>query len=304
MNDAERSHEGPNIDQVGDYVVIDCVRCGFRHVTPLPDHDEIARWYREHHYSDAARDRIDYYERDRDWWLLAFSDIFAEIATLKRTSGHRMIDVGCGTGMFLEVSREQGWQGLGFEPSSAAAEHCRRKGLEILEEEFSPHAIDAEPAVDVVHMRNVLEHVIDPSQLVKTAHSMLDDDGLLIASVPNDYNPLQLALRDADGYSPWWLAPPHHLNYFSFETLEALLARCGFELAGRFCTFPIDLFLTMGDNYVNDGELGRICHLKRVRFEKVMEAASQSEARRNLYRAIAAAGFGREAIVIARRVAE
>ena len=60
----------------------------------------------------------------------------------------------------------------------------------------------------------------------------------------------------------------------------------------------------MGDNYVNDGELGRICHLKRVRFEKVMEAASQSEARRNLYRAIAAAGFGREAIVIARRVAE
>ena len=301
MDAREHLHDGRVLDRVGAYTVIDCVRCGFRHVAPLPGEDEIERWYRLHHYSDGARDRIDYYERDRDWWLLAFRDVLSEIGLLMRTSSRRIVDVGCGSGIFLEVARDHGWQGMGFEPSAKAAEHCRRKGLEIITEPFPPQEIDTCPRTDVVHMRNVLEHVVNPAQLVTAAHRILVSDGLLVACVPNDYNPLQLAVRDADGYDPWWIAPPHHLNYFDFESLGALLARCGFEVVGRFCSFPIDLFLAMGDNYVKDPALGRACHLKRVRLEKLMEAASQSELRRRLYRAIAAAGFGREAIVIGRR---
>ena len=33
----------------------------------------------------------------------------------------------------------------------------------------------------------------------------------------NEYNPFQIALRDNCGYEPWWLSPPHHINYFNFE---------------------------------------------------------------------------------------
>ena len=295
------SHHGPVVDRMEAYTVIDCAACGYRHVAPLPGDEEIERWYREHHYSDPARDRIDYYERDRDWWLIAFGDVFAEIDRVRRTAGRRVMDVGCGTGIFLEAAREQGWEGVGVEPSAAAADHCRKKGLQVIEAPFRLSSAASGAPFDVVHMRNVLEHVADPAEMLRAAKEILVRGGLLVAAVPNDYNPLQRALRQAGGYRPWWLAPPHHLNYFDFDSLEGLLARCGYEVAGRYCSFPLELFLAMGDNYVEDSALGRACHLKRVRFDKMLQAASQGETRRSFYRAIAAAGIGREAVVMARR---
>ncbi len=297
------AHDGPVVDTVGEYTIVACRACGYRHVAPLPSEAEIAAWYRERHYVDGVRDRIDYYERDRDWWRLAHGDVFSEVGRHQEGDGRRLIDVGCGTGIFLEVGRERGWDVVGFEPSQTAAEHCRKKGLRIIESLFSLDElakIDLEKS-DLVNLRNVLEHVTDPGALLACAHEVLRPGGLVIASVPNDYNPLQQTVREVAALRPWWLAPPHHLNYFDFDSLERLVERCGFQPVGRFCTFPLDMFLLMGDIYVDDSELGRSCHLKRVRLETSLEAAGRAETRRALYRSLAAAGLGREAVVIARR---
>ena len=62
MNQIDTIHDGPVVDERNGYQVIDCARCGFRHVAPLPSADDIERWYREHHYSDGTRDRIDYHD--------------------------------------------------------------------------------------------------------------------------------------------------------------------------------------------------------------------------------------------------
>jgi SAM-dependent methyltransferase len=282
---------------VGDAAIIDCTACGFRHVWPLPSESEIREHYRKTHYEDGERDRINYYECDRDWWMLSYGDVIAEIE--QATTGRRLLDVGCGAGLFLEAAAGRGFTCIGVEPSAVAAAHCQGKGLDILETEFEGVATVPAGSADVIHMRNVLEHLRDPRALVEAAAEVLAPGGLLVAGVPNDYNPVQRTAR-AGGTRPWWLSVPHHLNYFDFDSLAGLIESSGLAIVGRTTSFPIDLFLLMGVDYIAEPALGRECHLKRVALETRMEQAGETAVRRRLYKAFAEAGIGREAIVLAR----
>ncbi|MEO7054133.1 MAG: methyltransferase domain-containing protein, partial [Rhizomicrobium sp.] len=144
-----------------------------------------------------------------------------------------------------------------------------------------------------------LEHIPDPAHLIGLAHALLEPGGMICINVPNDFSPLQIAGMTAAGTNDWWVAPPHHLNYFDFESLSALLQRLGFDLTARTTSFPMEAFLMMGENYVGDDVLGRACHNRRKKFDLAFEAAGLKETRRAFYRALAEAGLGREAVVIA-----
>ena len=95
------------------------------------------------------------------------------------------------------------------------------------------------------------------------------------------------------------MAPPHHLNYFDFESLAALLARLGLTVRERMTSFPMEAFLMMGERYVGDAALGRACHNKRKAFDFALEAAGLKETRRACYHALAGLGRSREAVVLA-----
>jgi ABC-type dipeptide/oligopeptide/nickel transport system permease subunit len=119
--------------------------------------------------------------------------------------------------------------------------------------------------------------------------------------VPNDFNALQRAAAADLGRKPWWIVPPHHLNYFDFDSLGRLLRRVGFILAGRTTTFPMELFLLMGEDYTSDDQLGRALHAKRKRLERALAAAGEAGAIEALYGALAGVGLGRECVVFATR---
>jgi hypothetical protein len=85
----------------------------------------------------------------------------------------------------------------------------------------------------------------------------------------------------------WWVAPPHHLNYFDFDSLSALVERLGFTVAERTTSFPMEAFLMMGDDYTKDAVLGRACHNRRKRFDLAFEAAGLKKVRHAFYRALA-----------------
>jgi SAM-dependent methyltransferase len=150
-----------------------------------------------------------------------------------------------------------------------------------------------------VTLTTVLEHVPDPVAILARAIGLLNSGGVLCVGVPNDFSPLQIAARNAAGTGDWWVAPPHHLNYFDFESLAALVERLDLKIAERTTSFPMEAFLMMGDNYTVDPVLGRACHNKRKRFDFAFEAAGLKETRRDFYRAMAKLGIGREAVIIA-----
>jgi hypothetical protein len=66
-------------------------------------------------------------------------------------------------------------------------------------------------------------------------------------------------------------------------------------------TFPMDMFLVMGENYVGNREVGRACHARRVAFELNLRRTGHTAALRTMYRALAEAGLGRTVVALAQK---
>ena len=290
-------HHGPVIARRGDAIVRDCQACGWAHLDPIPDEGELALMYERTYYQEHNPGWLDKDRSEQPYWDLEHADKLDDWERLLGIhGGGRLLDVGCSGGLLMEYAVARGWQALGIEPSTEACEEARSHGLEVREGLYQDSAIEP-GSFDVVHSKLVGEHLPAPRHFLEWTAAVLRPGGIATIHVPNDFNALQLAARDALGKDDWWVAPPYHINYFGFESLERLLASCGFEPAGRDTTFPVEWFLLMGEDYVGDGELGSYVHRRRMTLEARLEAVGQ---RRPLHAHLAAQGVGREAIVHAR----
>ena len=292
-------HNGPRIAHAKEHDIIDCFTCGFRHVLPLPDPASLEREYRENYYSEEKPNFISHAGEDQAWFELAQNDRLAIFEKLLPPGRRRLLDIGCGPGFFLKTAIARGWQGHGIEPSKQAAAHARSLGATVTEGFFNWESAQRLGRYDVVNLTNVLEHVPDAAQTLSRASNLLETGGVLCVGVPNDFSLFQLAARTVADTGDWWLAPPHHLNYFDFESLEGAIEKLDLKLVERTTSFPMEAFLMMGDNYVGDPALGRACHTKRKNFDLAFEKAGLTATRRDFYRAMAKLGIGREAVVIA-----
>lgn len=293
-----REHRGARLATRNGHDVIACEICGFSHAVPLPDPEALEREYRETYYAEEKPTYLLHAGEDQDWARLAQIDRLDALARLLPANRRRLLDIGSGPGFFVKTAVEQGWHAEGIEPSRQAAAHARAMGLAITEGFFGRETAKHLGRFDAVHMNNMLEHVPDPAALVEAARDLLEPGGVLCVGVPNDFSPLQSAAA-ASGMAPWWVAPPHHLNYFDFDSLTRLLERHGLRPVERHTSFPMEAFLLMGDDYTADSALGRACHNRRKHFDLALEQAGLGQLRRNLYGALAALGVGREAVVVA-----
>lgn len=292
-------HYGEIINSVKGFDVVQCDKCGFRHVMPLPTSDELSGIYREDYYSKEKPLYLEENAEDLAWWNLAYRDRYDSYEQHLPVGRRRILDVGSGPGFFLLHGRDRGWEVLGIEPSRQSVAHSRKLGLPIIEEFLDDTVAASLKPFDVIHLSQVLEHIPEPKQMLRRINRLLTPGGLVHVVVPNDFNPFQVAVNRACGLRPWWIAPPHHLNFFDFDSLSSLLVQCNFTLLERETSFPIDMFLLMGDNYIDDASLGRICHGKRKQLELNLNAANMNPLKRQLYRAMAELGLGREVQVLA-----
>lgn len=292
-------HHGTELAHQGAFTVIDCVACGFAHVLPVPTAEELDRVYRHDYYNTEKPLYIESLRRDLDWWRLVYGERIARLAEVT-DAGRRFIDIGSGPGFCVQIARDSGWDALGIEPSRQAAEHTRQLGCAVIEEFLTPDLAERVQPCHAAHCALVLEHLPDPIGFLACVHRLLVPGGAACFSVPNDFNPFQMAVHEL-GTRDWWVAPPHHINYFSHRSLAHLLDRSGFEVVEITSSFPIDLFLLMGDNYIGNDEVGRSCHVRRMAFEKALAHTGKADLQRRLYRTFAAEGLGREAVIYARR---
>ena len=245
-------HKGPILDSVNGLDVINCEHCQFVHAVPIPHVDELSDLYQHEYYTQVIPTYIERYQEDLEWWNIVYQERYEEFESLLPSNRRCILDVGSGPGYFLLHGKERGWNTLGVEPSQRAAQHSRSLGLDIVEVFLTADSAKDLGTFDVIQMSEVLEHVPNPEMLLKIAYQLLAPGGIICIVVPNDYNPFQLALRKVSDIEPWWVSPPHHINYFNFDSISQLLGRCGFTEMTRQSTFPIDLFLMMGQNYIGD----------------------------------------------------
>jgi len=142
----------------------------------------------------------------------------------------RILDVGCGTGLlaaFLDPAKEITYEGL--EPMLDRAQTAAAKGLCIHNDYLTTEWSFKHAPYDVIILADVIEHLVDPASLLKTAASSLSSTGFLIVSVPNIAHwsaRLSLVLGKFE-YSETGILDATHLRWFTEVTLREYLLRCG-----------------------------------------------------------------------------
>ena len=297
-------HRGKIIDSKDGFDVIECETCGFKHIIPIPSKEQLDTFYSNKFYEQERK--IDYFERQKsqlNWWNQIFiqrCNLFEKILNRKG----KILDIGCGPGFFLKQAQVLGWQGIGIDPSKKASDYAvNNLKLDVIN--CSLDAIDIESKelkeVDVVYANGVLEHMIEPKLFFKFGYDLLKNNGILFFSVANDYNPFQKILKKYKNFPSWWLVPPEHINYFDVNSAQSITERHGFEVVSLKTTFPIDIFLLMGDDYVSEPDLGKLCHQKRVNFEDLLHGSGNDGLLNNIYDSFMRLGLGRDIEVAAIR---
>lgn len=279
---------------------------GFLQIRPTPSPAEITEFYAKEFYSTNYKSlnnsAIDVQLADKEFHDSHREDICASIESLagKSLRDLTVLDVGCGWAQMLIYMREKGARCFGFDPASEAVKYANSQGLSV--RQAGMENLDVFPSVqfDVVMLLNVLEHLADPvGAMRQICSSVLRPGGILIVEVPNEFNAFQVCGQKANDLAEWWVSPPAHLNYFSNDSIIALLNGSGFTTAFTEASFPMEMFLLFGDNYVDNRAIGRACHEKRVAFERNLRMQGGTDALRAFYRSLAGQNLGRTVIAFA-----
>ena len=99
----------------------------------------------------------------------------------------------------------------------------------------------------------------------------------------------------------YWIATPDHVNYFNFQSLENLLKNTGFELINKEATFPLEFFLLMGHDYIDNSIIGKEKHNERMNFEINLFKSGYHDLKKKIYHGFAEMGIGRTAIIFAQK---
>lgn len=284
---------------------------GFLQVHPTPTKEEIVSYYKQEFYSSnygqVNNSSLEYEEKDRVFNEIKRGHLYTLLSkTIKKNdlSGLHLFDIGCGFGYMLSYFKAKGLICTGCEPSGEAVKHAQANGLDVLSiEEMGLNELNLSSSADIVTLMNVLEHVAEPIEMIRTIRDkFITSNGILYIEVPNDFSHFQMAAQKTLNLPEWWVSPPAHLNYFNKDTLAALLQGCGFEVVRYHASFPIEMFLLFGENYIEDKSLGRSCHEKRVAFEKALCEYGSEENLLQMYQAFAKLGIGRTIGIFARAI--
>ncbi len=140
-----------------------------------------------------------------------------------KTADKNLLDVGCGTGDFLLVCKNNGWKVTGVEPNTKAKIAAENKLNGKSASEIYPeiNQINNEAQFDVITLWHVLEHVPNLEAYISTLKKLLKPNGVLIVAVPN------FKSYDANHYKQFWAAfdVPRHLWHFSKKSIHLLFEK-------------------------------------------------------------------------------
>jgi SAM-dependent methyltransferase len=204
-----------------DYSYVLCTACGFRRQHVLPSAEEEEQLYDAEFYFDRALELgLD------DQSILMRGLIEGRVRQLTKLSGgpRRLLDVGAGTGLFVEASVRAGWDAVGVEPSQAAVRISSKiTRAQVIAGRMETVTFDQ--TFDAVTFWDVLEHLPDPRATLAITHSRLDDGGLVAISLPNASS---LKARLLGNRWRYFRKEFGHVSHFTPRTLSILLGQAAF----------------------------------------------------------------------------
>ena len=282
-------------------------------MVPLPSKKEISKLYKKQYYTKIKPHYIRKYEQEIDYWNLIFDEKLDYLETKIKRKTKSILDIGSGSGFFLKRAKEKGWTIHGIEPNKIASNHSEKIGIPVINDFFQNVEIENMKKYDAINLFDVLEHVYNPTEFLKKCHQLLKSRGIVVIEVPNDYNPLQKIVQKSLKKDEYWLtiltksrnyhwaSKIDHVNYFNFFSLKRLLTKLRFKVIYQQSTFPLELFLLMGDDYLKSEKIGKKIHQKRINLEMNLMIDENMRIKKEIYEKFAELGIGRTAIIFAQK---
>ncbi|WP_229724513.1 class I SAM-dependent methyltransferase [Winogradskyella forsetii] len=187
---------------------------------PQPEEEKLSDYYKSEDYishTDTKRNLLEFaYHKVREISLTRKLKLINSFESESKT----LLDMGCGTGDFLETALKANWKIIGIEPNESARRIANSKTNNAVfeSEELSklkPHSFD------VITLWHVLEHLPNLEMHTEIFKKLLKPNGTLVIAVPNYKS------YDAEYYKNFWAAydVPRHLWHFSKTSISELFKK-------------------------------------------------------------------------------
>jgi SAM-dependent methyltransferase len=226
-----QSHSGARI--FGSSALYECSDCGLVQSAPRPDPLTLSEYYkldyRTKGYGGSDVADVSRFPHDNLFYYNRGQSITELLRRFLSKNNPRILDIGAGYGHILYFLGEtfRGSSRFAIEFSEACGRHLKSQQIEVRNQPVEQVLSEMKDQFDLVTLSHVLEHLLDPKQVLKLIYSSLKEGGLLYIEVPNI--PADCLLRYPDHI---W-APRHdepHITFYSEAVLTKLVQSAGFEL--------------------------------------------------------------------------
>lgn len=208
------------------FSIAECRDCTLRFTQDVPDAASISPYYKSENYishTNTSKGLINrLYQSVRKRTLKQKRKLVQKALGIQQGA---LLDVGSGTGAFVQYMQQNGWQVTGLEPDGDARKVATEVNKVTLQDislfyELPPFSFDA------ITLWHVMEHVHDLQTYVQQLKNLLKINGRLFIAVPN------YTSADAAVYKENWAAydVPRHLYHFSPKSMQVLMERNGLKL--------------------------------------------------------------------------
>ncbi len=212
-----------------EYKAFRCSDCNVVFQYPFPKEEDFNEIYSEDYYAHTEEDNTPILTKLLSSLLQGKKRIFSP---LKHSiypyfdiikNAEKVLDIGCGKGLFLDVLKAQGKKTYGLEPDTNAVKILKQKGHHAIQGNISASTYD-DNYFDLITMFQVFEHIEDPASLLKEVYRILKPGGSFILETPNSDSNLAANKN-------FWRALefPRHLILHSPKSIKELLTKTGFQ---------------------------------------------------------------------------
>ncbi|MDG1477728.1 MAG: class I SAM-dependent methyltransferase [Vicingaceae bacterium] len=137
---------------------------------------------------------------------------------------NRILDVGCGPGLFLIEAKKRNWDVYGTEFTIEQTDYLKTKGIKTSLGKLQSNSFEKE-SFDVIISSEVIEHINNPIEEMKLFNFFLRKGGLTYITTPN-FNAIERFILKGR-YNI--ILYPEHLSYYTPKTIDLLLSKTGFQ---------------------------------------------------------------------------
>jgi len=224
-----------------DFVLLKCKDCNllFKKQEGYED-----KFYSKDYFEDVHKNFFKYCRKDYERYIKESEKLRMFLKTLvalkKLKNNGKLLDIGCATGVFLDMAKKKGYDVLGVDVSNYACDYAsenfkvKTKCGELEKLKFK------EKSFDVITMWDVLKHTKDPKSFLMEANKLLKNDGILFVFTINDACLMSwiaksiyyLSFKKIKVFFKW-IYPIHHNYHFSEKNLDKYLELTGFEALSK-----------------------------------------------------------------------